>query len=198
MTKYILVGGADRKYVAYAQAFAEEVRKTAAGPLKVLSCLFAEPRETWEDKFAIRESWFKETLGEDTEVRLAFPDKFAQQCAWADIIYLHGGDDTLLSCYLDRAGDLSELWQGKIVVGTSAGANYLAKSYWTCDWRQTRGGSGLVDLNVIPHFESKEYGKADPRGPIDWGAARAELQHSLGAGERVTPLPEGHFVVIEA
>lgn len=197
MTKYILVGGADRKYPTYTQALRAEIAKTLPGPLKVLSCFFAEPREVWEEKFALRERWFKESLGEATSITLAFPDTFRSQVKAADIIYLHGGDDVLLAHYLDDVSDLAGLWDGKIVIGSSAGANYLAKSYWTCDWRQVGKGGGLVDLNVIPHFDSEEYGTQDPRGPIDWTAARQELQTSLGPDGQVTLLREGEFVVVE-
>ena len=197
MTKYILAGGADRKYPEYAAKLRSEIAKTITKPPLVLSCLFAEPREVWEGKFADRQAWFAATFGEGCITQMAFPDTFAEQIREADIIYLHGGDDTLLTHYLEEFDDLATLFSDKIVIGSSAGADYLAKEYWTCDWRQVRTGSGLTDLNIIPHFESPEYGISDPRGPINWATAEAELREAVGSGQKVTLLREGEFVVIE-
>ncbi|HSX31008.1 MAG TPA: Type 1 glutamine amidotransferase-like domain-containing protein [Candidatus Saccharimonadales bacterium] len=197
MTKYILVGGADRASPNYLHDLKAEIAKTIHGPLRVLSCFFAEPREVWEEKFKVRIAWFRSGLGDKTHLDLAFPDSFEQQVQASDVIYLHGGDDVLLAHYLDNIPDLAKLWDGKVIVGSSAGANYLARYYWTCDWRQARQGRGLTDLNVIPHFESLQYGKLDPRGPIDWAAARHELQTLVEPGGHVTPLREGQFVAVE-
>jgi hypothetical protein len=195
MTTCILAGGADKKNPSYNTELAAEVRKIAPGPLRVLSCFFAEPREVWEGKVASRTDWFKTVFGADTQITLAFPDVFAEQIEACDLVYLHGGDDVLLETYLNRYPDLAELWRDKIVIGSSAGANYLAVKYWTCDWRMVRTGSGLSGLNVIPHFESETYGKEDPRGPIDWQAAKAELQAVVG-DETVTVVSEGEFTVV--
>lgn len=197
MTKYILAGGADRKFPSYGRNLAVEVFKSIKKPTKILSCFFAAPREDWEGKFAERQEWFHDTFGEDAKIVLAMPDTFLAQIKEVDIIYLHGGDETLLAHYLDGYGGLGQAWQGKIIVGTSAGAEYLARDYWTCDWRQVKTGKGLVDLHVITHFDSEEYGKSDSRGPIDWEAAQDELQATLEPGEEITILREGEFVVVE-
>jgi hypothetical protein len=114
-----------------------------------------------------------------------------------DILYLHGGDETLLAHYLNSYVGLEQAWQDKVIIGTSAGAEYLARDYWTCDWRQVRTGKGLVDLHVITHFDSEEYGRSDPRGPIDWEAAQDEFQATLEPGEEITILREGESVVVE-
>jgi hypothetical protein len=196
MTRYILAGGADKKYPAYARALVAEIRKTASGPVKVLACMFAKPREEWEIKFPVWQQWWNEALGPETQLELAFPDVFAEQIKRADVVYLCGGDDALLAAYLEKIADLTELWKDKIVIGSSAGAGYLAKSYWTCDWRQVRSGSEITDFHIIPHFESEEYGKDDPRGPIDWQAALRDLQATLPKGGQVTVLHESEFVVV--
>lgn len=199
MTTYILAGGADKKYPSYATALAAEVRKYKPGRLTVLSCFFAEPREVWEEKIVARTEWFKAVFGNDTEVVPAFPDIFPEQINACDVVYVHGGDDTLLAHYLDAVPNLTDLWKNKIVIGSSAGADYLSgQYYWSCDWRHVRKGSGITSLNVIPHYESEEYGMQDPRGPIDWQAARSELQAAVGPDAEVHPLREGEFVVVQA
>lgn len=195
MTKFILAGGADRKFSTFGKRLSQEVNKTTA-PRTILSCNFAVPREDWEEKFIAKKEWFEEHFGQGVEVVLAMPNKFEEQVESADLIYLHGGDDTLLHYWLGKY-DLSKLFSGKIVVGSSAGANALAHTYWTCDWREVQQGLGLVPGNVITHFESEEYGVFDPRGPINWGIAKEELMNALNNNYPISTLHEGEFVVFE-
>jgi cyanophycinase-like exopeptidase len=172
-TRYILVGGADRNAKDGGRALGEAMAHGLDNAPKVLSCLFAEPREVWEEKFITRQAYFAVAFGQEVECELAMPSTFEVQVKAADVIYLHGGDDALLGHYLDTY-DLPKLFAGKTVVGTSAGGDYLSTIYWTCDWRTIGHGSGLVPVAYIPHFKST-YGKKDPRGPIDWEKAQQEL-----------------------
>lgn len=197
MTKFILAGGADRKYESYGQNLAAEISKTVKKPAKVLSCFFAEPREAWEMKFEQRKTWFGQVFGDDVSCSLAYPDTFPSQVQAATVLYLHGGDDVLLSFYMQQY-DAVLLFKHKIVVGSSAGANWLSKNFWTCDWRASRKGSGLTDLNIITHYESKEYGMQDPRGLLDWRKAKENFQDTISTTEKITPLPEGKFIVVES
>lgn len=197
MTKYILAGGADRKYAVYGEKLAAEVSPARSEPLVLLGCFFAVPREEWEAKFADRKQWYTGVFGPKTKAILAFPDTFTKQVKNADIIYLHGGDDVLLSHYLNTFDNLAALWAGKTVIGSSAGADYLAESFWTGDWREVRQGSGLSGLNILAHYESEEYGQEDPRGPIDWSAAERELRQAIGPDKTVVLLREGDIRVVE-
>ena len=197
MTTYILAGGADRKKPKFGEKLTAEVHKRIDGPVRVLSCVFAEPREMWSEKFASRKPWLRQLFGDDTETELAFPDQFREQIKRANVIYVHGGDDALLGHYLNQYGDIRELFEGKIVVGSSAGADWLSANFWTCDWRQSMQGSGIVPLNIMVHYGSA-YGADDPRGPIDWQKAEAEFQAAIGADKTITHLPEGEFVVVES
>ena len=196
-TKYILAGGNDRESYDYGKALAAEVFKTCTPPLRVVSCAFASPREDWEAKFSVRQEWFKQAFGGKTKVVMAFPDNFREQVREADVVYFHGGDDDLIAYRLSQFDKLSELFAGKVVAGSSAGADWLSAGFWTCDWRAVRQGSGLTPLNIIPHYESATYGQDDPRGPIDWGKAKEQLQIAIGPDQKVTPLREGEFISIE-
>jgi hypothetical protein len=197
MTKYILAGGADRKFKGYGENLATEIFKAVNQPIHFLSCFFAEPREEWESKFADRLDWFRQNFGKNGRYELAFPDRFIDQLKASNVVYIHGGDDDLLTYRLSQFKDLERLFEGKVVVGSSAGADWLSSNFWTCDWREVRRGSGLTGLNIIPHFESEEYGMSDPRGPINWKQANTELQTTIGAGKAVTLLREGEFIVVE-
>lgn len=197
MIKYILAGGNDRESENYGQALAAEIFKTHPKPVHILSCAFASPREEWEVKFNVREQWFKRAFGSKTQVAMASPGTFRRQVNEADVIYLHGGDEDLIAYRMRRFQNLTDLFAGKIIVGSSAGAGWLANTFWTCDWREVRQGSGLAPLNIIPHYGSSTYGKDDPRGPIDWQKANQALQAAIGSVQVVTPLHEGQFTVVE-
>lgn len=197
MTTYILTGGNDRATPGCGERLRTAVRGKITEPARILSCLFAIPREDWERQVAGRETWFKQVFGDDTSMTLAFPQEFVRQAREHNIVYIHGGDDALLGHYLNHTPNITELFAGKVVVGSSAGANWLSRAYYMVDWRGVYRGSGIVPLNIMVHYESA-YGKDDPRGPIDWAKARAELQAFIGAEQTITPLREGEFVVVEA
>ena len=197
MTTYILTGGNDRATPAFGLRLAKVVKQRIFHPIHILNCWFGTPREDWERLHAQRTAWFQDCLGLSTTVTLAFPDRFASQVVTANVVCIEGGDDTLLAYYLNQFRNLQQLFEGKIIIASSAGADYLATSYWAVDWREPRYGSKLLPVNIIVHYDSP-FGINDPRGPIDWVKAEAELQQWIGPQETITPLREGELVVVEA
>lgn len=197
MTKYILNSGGSNNNPDKAIIFSRELMKGLGSNPKILFCLFAQPREDWENKFLKHKENLLERIDGDIKpvVELAFPDKFVSQMVNNDAIIIYGGDDHLLQYWLKQY-DLPKIWEGKVVAGSSAGSDALVKHFWTCDWRQCRDGLGILPLKFIPHYNST-YGSDDPRGPIDWQKAYDELS---GYGDKSLPihaLEEGDFIVIE-
>jgi hypothetical protein len=190
-TRYILVGGLDYAAADGGKALCQAFVRGLAGPARILSCCFAEPRETWEEKFERKAKGFlMRNLGNDIHVELAFPDTFAEQVARSDVIYLHGGDQALLGLYLDRF-DFKQLCTGKTIVGSSAGAQYLAAQSWSCDWRSVQAGSGILPVCVIPHYGA-DFSDTIP-GPIDWEKAKTDLE-AVSEGLPIHCLREGEFI----
>lgn len=197
MTTYILHGG----YTSgMTDAQSNKLRDAILSKLnddkiKFAIIPFAATRDNWEKKFESRnKSLAKRLFGDNYEIRLAYPDTFYGDCDWANVIFIQGGDYSLLSHYLDQFSDLAKVFANKIVIGSSAGADCLSEMFYDGDWRKIGKGYGLVDVASIPHFGG-EYGNDDPRGPIDWSKAEQELR---GA----TDLPiylirEGEFEVFE-
>ena len=171
---YILTGGADSKMsVAQKAKLARQV--SIKKDLKILSVLFAQKREDWEDGFIQKKLFLQSVFGSTSQVELALPDTFTVQARRADIIYLHGGDTTLLGHYLDTIDNLAEIFAGKTVIGSSAGAEYISAAYFSPDWREIKLGRGLVSAKVLVHYKS-EYGIDDPRGPINWQEEKHQLE----------------------
>lgn len=193
MTKYVLNSGAIRNNHELAEKFFAEVVKDLGDTPRILICLFAQPREDWEQKFSqVTESNFF-PKGVRPIFELAFPEKFEEQVRDADVVHISGGDDYLLQYWL-RKYDLPALWEGKVVASSSAGSDALSASFWTCDWRVCMEGLGILPVKFLPHYESA-YGNKDPRGPIDWSKALEELEKYGDTSLPIHALKEGEYVV---
>jgi hypothetical protein len=197
MTKYVLNSGGLKNNVEGAKLFFAEVLKGLGDNPKLLFCFFAEKRENWEQKFPTYVEGFKAWMPEgiNPQFELAFPETFADQIANNDVLYMHGGDDHLIRYWLEQF-NLPEIWKNKVVATNSASSDILSKSFWTCDWRQCKDGLGILPIKFIPHYDS-DYGKDDPRGPIDWQKAYNELQEYGDKDLPIYALKEGEYKVFE-
>lgn len=197
MTKYVLnSGGMGNNPEGAKRYFAELVHDKGARP-RILMCLFALPREVWEEKFTSYVDAFNSYMPRGVEplYEIAFPDTFVEQVAAADIIYCHGGDDHLAQYWFEKL-NVAEVWKDKVVGTNSAATHALSSYFWTCDWRELKEGLGTLPIKTIAHYASG-YGDDDPRGPIDWTKAKADLE---GYGDQSLPvhaLPEGEYIVID-
>ncbi len=196
MTKYILNSGSVGGYPKLAKKFFAEMVDGFGNTPKVLICCFANPREDWEEKFnndKANTDFFPK--GVTPIFELAYPDKFEEQIKWCDAIYIHGGDDHLLQYWLRRF-DLPKIWEGKSVATNSASTHTMSKHFWTCDWRKTMDGLGILPIRFLAHYKSS-YGDDDSRGPIDWGKAYSELEEYGDKSLPIHALKEGEYIVIE-
>lgn len=206
MTKYILQSGNVKNYPGKMRKYNEEIfrdflsngkkEKLENESIKVLFCFFSQTRERWEIKYNEYSNRLKKSVSLALETKMAMPDEFAKQCQWADIIILAGGDDDLLQCRMSKF-DVPKIWEGKVVTGSSAGADYLSDSFWTYDWREIKNGSGIVPVKFIPHYKFAEYMEGDNRGPINWDKTYKELKNYGNKNLPIYALKEGDFVVIE-
>lgn len=197
MTKYVLHSGGIRNAPELKREFYQELVKGIGESPRFLLCNFAQGREYWEDKFEGYSNAIREDIPEDVNPTfdLAMPDTFIGQCSEADVIYFHGGDDHLLKYWMSQFS-MPDIFKGRVVATNSASSDMLSTHYWTCDWRQCADGFGILPIKFIPHFNS-EWGKDDPRGPIDWQAAYKELENYGDKSLPIYALKEGEFKVFE-
>jgi len=196
MTKYILNSGGIKKYPDKLKKINQELVKDLSESPKVLICIFAEKREDWEEKYENNKQIMLENMPESISpsFELAMPNKFVEQVKNSEAIIILGGDDHLLRYWLDQF-DIPKIWDGKTVSVMSASSDAMATNYWTCDWRQTGDGLGILPIKFIPHYKS-DYGVDDPRGPIDWDKAYKELENYGDKSLPIYALEEGDFIVI--
>ena len=195
-TKFVLQSGGVSNHPAKRAVFHKELVAGMEGKVRFLLCAFAQGRELWEGRFPDYQDGIAGDMPDEIqpEFELAMPEKFAEQCRAADVIYMHGGDDHLVQ-YWRKQFDLTTLFDQKVVSVNSASSNALATASWTCDWRAVIDGLGVLPIKFIPHYKS-DWGEDDPRGPIDWEAAYQDLK-SYGDDLPIHALEEGDFVVIE-
>ena len=196
MTKYVVNSGAVGKYRDKAEKFFAEIVKDLGASPKILICLFAIPRENWEEKFQEDLQEIPPYLpdGVKAEFQLAMPDTFAEQVKNNDVVYIHGGDDVLVQYWLKKV-NVPQVWEGKVIATNSASSDALATYFWTGDWRKIMDGLKILPIKMLPHYKS-DYGATDPRGPIDWDKAKKELEEYKETDLPVYALEEGDFVVI--
>lgn len=195
MTHYVLAGGADRRVDGYGDKLADVVKQWVTGPVKILSCQFSKPPEGWPDDMKNWTLWFHQYFGQDAEVQLALPETFLDQVDWADIIYFHGGRTASLLGILNNFPNIEENFKDKVIVGSSAGTNYLSKTYFSPKQNEVNIGSGIVPLNTIVHYESENDGEIS-LSKSDWADVIVRMK-AVVEDEQITLLREGEFVVFE-
>jgi len=197
MTKYVLNSGGIKNSPNRGKKFFDEVFKGLGTNPRLLICVFAQPREDWEEKFNKDTESFRENFNAEVTpvLELAYPEKFEEQISQSDALYIHGGDDHLLLYWLKKF-DLPRIWEEKVIATSSASSHALSEYFWTCDWRQCMDGLGLLPIKFLAHFES-EYGTDDSRGPIDWGRAYDELKKYKDTSLPIHALREGKYSVLE-
>ena len=194
---YFLNSGGLKNFPDKKRKFHRELVDKLGNNPKILICIFAQPREAWEEKFPGYSNSILEDLddGVKPEFTLAMPDTFERDSRQADIIYCLGGDDQLAMLRFG-AFDLPQIWDGKRVATNSASSCMIASSFWTCDWRKCMDGLGILPLKFIPHYNSS-WGTDDPRGPIDWSQAKVDLNQFGDTSLPIHALEEGDFIVVK-
>ena len=197
MTKYILNSGGLKNFPEKDIKFSQEIIKNLGKTPRILFCYFAIPKEYWEEKFTRHAGHFLELIDKDIKPKfeLALPEKFSDQIKNNDAVIINGGGDELLLDHLKQY-NLPELWEGKVVAGSSAGSDALVEQFWACDRRLVMNGLGILPIKFISHYKSS-YGEDDSRGPINWERAYKELSDSNDQSLPIHALEEGDFIIIE-
>ncbi len=196
MIKYILNSGGARNYPEKAKKFFDEISKGLGQKPRLLICYFAIPREYWEQNFAKDKVDFLNVFPNDIRpvIEMALPNIFEEQIKNSDIVYMKGGDDHLIQFWLKQF-NIPAIFDGKVIVTNSASSNALSKHFWTCDWRQSMDGLGILPIKFFPHYKST-YGDTDLRGPIDWEKGLKELELYRDKSLPIYALEDGDFIVI--
>jgi len=171
------------------QMFAKALSRYFPNQVKIAFCIFAQPEADWEDTKERNISMFDQfSTGRQVSYQTMTADNFTEVSAWADIIYLPGGDPFKLLEKL-KPFDLKKLWYGKVIAGSSAGADLFCVGFTYLQDRTIGQGLGWVPATCIPHWRDKFEDYTDK----DWDWAEQECLKQYPKLPVLT-IPEGEFV----
>ena len=93
-----------------------------------------------------------------------------------------------------RFTSLKEAFEGKVIVGSSAGANYLSSVYYSPSKNLVGHGSGLVDVATLVHYGADSDGEIS-LSEAAWSSALDRVKEVSGKDRPILLLPEGTFNV---
>jgi peptidase E len=151
MTKFILQGGGRISKVKLQKILAEIRQEITDRRVKILIIPFARKRSEWKKvylKYCKRYS--KLFIG--NEVILASPETtlLRSQINSSDIIFVCGGNELLLKRYLKSIKP--KLFNNKVIVGVSAGANVFSSYYYSNDRNRIEKGLGILPIKTMCHY----------------------------------------------
>lgn len=190
---FVLAGGSDSAYPAYWERLAAVIKKEVARP-RILSCLFARPEAARPEARARFDDKFHELFGTETIVISADEENFYTQIAEADVIYLHGGTTKLLREAIPDIDRFRQQVKGKIIVGSSAGANFLSAACFSPSANETMRSSGIASVGVVVHYGVEQFdGRTFTRQ--DWQSVTRQAAELAGELPLLL-LPEGEFSIV--
>ncbi len=192
MTKYILHGGATSRESEDNRNFFLEMIKGLSGTVNILCVYYArKDKDKWAFDLENDKQKFSKVVTDQTlnfEIADEDTNIFIEQIKKADVIYMRGGESThLLQEYLEKVDNLENLWKGKVVAGSSAGAIVLAKYYYENghEERPYNKGLGILPIKAFSHYTDGESDKLE------------KLKEFGENIETIYKIPEEKFFVIE-
>lgn len=161
MTKYILHGGFKEGLKQINDGFFREILNcTARGRVNVLLVYFATDNGDEYYSEDIEQFVNNNLEKRELDFKKASVEEFESQVEWADVVYLHGGNSMKMLEKMEHFPDFGKKIVGKVVVGDSAGSNFLSKVFYSKRNGACRG-SGILPIKFIPHFEIENDNKLD-------------------------------------
>jgi peptidase E len=190
MKRLILMGG--RPWLASdgGQQFVDVLFRYFPKQVNLAFCIFAQPESDWQETRRTNDEMFTKCGGQrQITAKVMTTENFAEISAWADIVYLPGGNPFTLKEKIEAAGDIATLWEGKVIAGSSAGADLFCKAYPYLQERTLGEGLGWLPVACIPHWREpfENFTKED----WDWAEQEVLKRHP---NLPVLCIPEGQFV----
>lgn len=155
MTKYILIWWHISKAPDGGKSFCEEMIKGIKNkPIKILDCMFASTEDSRSEDIKKSHIFFSKYL-KNFELELADISSFTEQVKRSDIIFLRWWYVSLLLEILNKNKTRINELKDKVLVGTSAGADVIAKYYYVLKTLRTGDGLWILPIKFIPHWKTK-------------------------------------------
>lgn len=161
MAKYILHGGFNKNIGYIKDEFFQEALRDTLADVKIFLVFFAEFDEYLELRIKQCKDQFENNKSsKNLEFKMATEENFLEGCAWADVIFLSGGRTEKLIEKLKKFENFKQIFDGKTVVGDSAGANVLGQLSYSRKSKEITKGLGIIPFKIIVHYTE------DMRNPL--------------------------------
>lgn len=193
MKQLILIGGHPGK-AGEDNALAYALRTHPASEVKIALCNFARTDTEWDDTGKDSVDMFNRFgTGKKLAFRKMESENLRKDSKWADVIYMPGGHPDALQAELVKYPDIAKLWDGKIIAGSSAGADVMCAQFVFLQRKTFGEGFGWVQATLIPHWGHYKESKYESYSDEDFEFVRDKaLKHRPDLP--VLCIPEGQFV----
>ena len=153
-TKFILHGGFSQGKKQQNDLFFQEMLKDTPDSVNVLLVYFAEAEEKVQLRIEQDKEEFNKNKGsKNLHFRVASGVTFEKDCAWAHVVYLHGGRTVKIMESLSKYPNINQILSGRTVAGDSAGANALGKLFYSKNSKVIGNGLAILPLKIVAHYE---------------------------------------------
>lgn len=190
MKRLVLMGGRPWLGSDHGKSFANTLFRYFPEEVKLAFCIFAQPETDWRETKEVNQKMFSKYKGKrKLSYKTMTSKNFDEVSKWADIIYIPGGDPFILKQKIDAIGDVGELWDGKVIAGSSAGADLFCIGFVYLQEKTFGQGLGWVKATCIPHWR----GDFNDYNDKDWDWAEKESLKKFPEFP-VLCIPETEFV----
>ncbi len=164
-TKFILHGGFAQGKKQQNDSFFQEMLKDTPSEANVLLVYFAEADEKVQLRTGQDTEEFNTNKGSKTlHFKVSSQETFEADCAWAHVVYLHGGKTTKIMEVLNTYPNINQILSGRTIAGDSAGANTLGRLFFSKNSKVIGKGLGIVPTKIVVHYED---GAPNPLAEIE-------------------------------
>ncbi len=157
MTKYILHGGATKLKTEDNKLYFQEMLHGLKNP-KILMIYFARELDAYDESFKTDAEMFDwADTGESYTLTMATEEAFIEQAQESDVLYFAGGTSyKLIEAIKKQDTDVKKLFEGKVISGSSAGANMVSEWFYGHGAREVGRGLGALPITVFVHHRASE------------------------------------------
>jgi len=157
MTKYILHGGDTKVVNPDNDSFFAEMTRGLNGKVNVLLNYFArEPSEVEQCANEDQERFLQNSENKELEFETADENNLRDQLGTSQIMYIRGGNTAQLVGKMRKTPGVENLFDGKVIGGSSAGVYVLAKYYWENDNSTLGDGLGIFNIKALCHYKPED------------------------------------------
>lgn len=127
--------------------------KDTPNDAKILLVYFAEPDEKVQLRTEQDTEEFNSNKGSKSlHFKVASEATFEEDCAWADVVYLHGGKTLKIMESLSKYPRINQMLSGRTIAGDSAGVNSLGILFYSNNAKIVGKGLGILPFKIGVHY----------------------------------------------